>query len=169
MKNNKKSKKNKVLEVSNVTNISTIFKSMYFSEFLTKVNGSKLLIGISLLLINVGSKYVEMNFSKTQEEALRNGLGRELLIFAMLFMGTRDIIISIVMTASFIILSDYLFNENCKYCILPKSMKKIHSLIDKNNDGIISPQEEKNALDILKKAEEQKKHQQQIEFNNFLK
>lgn len=169
MSKNKKSKNSKEFEVSHVTNISRIFKSIYLSDFLTKVNGSKLLIGISLLLINVGSKYVEMNFSKTQEEALRNGLGRELLIFAMLFMGTRDIIISIVMTASFVVLSDYLFNENCKYCILPQSMKKIHSYIDRNNDGIISPQEEKNALDILMKAEQQKKYKQQSEFTSYLK
>lgn len=164
MVNNKKTKKSNFFDLTNFYNV---FKLSEFNNTLTKINGSKLLIGLSLLLINVGSKYVELNFSKTQEEALRNGLGRELLIFAMLFMGTRDIIISTVMTASFVVLSDYLFNEQCRFCIIPKSMRKINALIDRNKDGIISPEEEKKALDILKKAEEQKKHKEQSEFLNI--
>ena len=72
---------------------------------LKRLNNSKFLLGVAMLLLNVGSKYVEMGFSKTQEEALRNGLGREILIFAMVFMGTHDIILSIMMTASFVVLS----------------------------------------------------------------
>lgn len=161
MVNNKKTKQSKLFDLSKIYNI---FKFPGYGDTLTKINGSKLLIGLSLLLINVGSKYVELNFSKTQEEALRNGLGRELLIFAMLFMGTRDIVISTIMTASFIVLSDYLFNEDCRFCIIPKSMRKINALVDRNKDGIISPKEEKDALDILKKADEQKKHKEQSEF-----
>ena len=159
-------KKNKPLISSKYFNS---IKFMGLSNMLTNINSSKLLVGVMLLLINIGSKYVEMNFSKTQEEALRNGLGRELLIFAMLFMGTHDIIISILMTAAFIILANYLFNEECKYCIIPKSLRKISSYIDRNKDNIITPDEEKKALDILKKAEEQKKHKQQSEFINYLK
>lgn len=159
-------KKNKPLITSKYFNS---IKFMGLSNMLTNINSSKLLVGVMLLLINIGSKYVEMNFSKTQEEALRNGLGRELLIFAMLFMGTHDIIISILMTAAFIILANYLFNEECKYCIIPKSLRKISSYIDRNKDNIITPDEEKKALEILKKAEDQKKHKQQSEFINYLK
>jgi hypothetical protein len=73
------------------------------------------------------------------------------------------------MTAAFIILANYLFNEECKYCIIPKSLRKISSYVDRNKDNIITPDEEKKALEILKKAEEQKKHKQQSEFINYLK
>lgn len=160
--------KSKASKIFDVKNISDILYNTSFSDTIKNINGSKLLVGISLLLINVGSKYVEMNFSKTQEEALRNGLGRELLIFAMLFMGTHDIIISILMTAAFIVLSNYLFNENCRYCIIPKSMRRINALVDRNKDGIISPKEEKDAIELLKRAEEQKKHKEQGEFLKYL-
>lgn len=160
--------KSKASKIFDVKNISNILYNTSFSDTIKNINGSKLLVGISLLLINVGSKYVEMNFSKTQEEALRNGLGRELLIFAMLFMGTHDIIISILMTAAFIVLSNYLFNENCRYCIIPKSMRRINALVDRNKDGIISPKEEKDAIELLKRAEEQKKHKEQGEFLKYL-
>ena len=105
-----------------------------------------------MLLINIGSRYIELGFTKTQEQALRNGLGRELLIFSIIFMATHDIIVSTMMTASFIVLSDYLFNENSRLCVLPERLKLISKMIDENKDNIISPEEEKRAIEILHKA-----------------
>lgn len=139
-----------------------------FKKNLKSFNESKLLMGIIMLLLNVGSKYIELGFSKTQEQALRNGLGREILIFAIVFMGTHDLIIAILMTAAFVILSDYVFNEESKFCIMPEKLKKIAAKIDTNKDDIISPEEAKKALDTLKKADEQKKKNQQIKFTSYM-
>ena len=136
-------------------------------NLLNSLNSSKFLVGVTMLLLNVGSRYVELGFSKTQEQALRNGLGREIFIFAVVFMGTRDVVISIMLTASFIILSDYLFNERSRFCIMPENMKRISNVVDINNDGIISPEEEEKALELLKKAEKQKKFQRQSEFLSY--
>lgn len=132
------------------------------------LNDSKFLIGISMLLINIGSKYVEMGLSSSQEEALRNGLGRELLIFAMMFTGTRDIVVSILMTAAFVVLSNYLFNENSKYCIIPQQLRRLAHAADKNKDKIVSAKEEADALRTLKLAESQKQRANQEAFNNYL-
>tara|TARA_Y100000389_G_scaffold203683_1_gene253016 strand:+ start:7075 stop:7527 length:453 start_codon:yes stop_codon:yes gene_type:complete len=122
---------------------------------INSLNNSKFVIGIMMLLLNIGSKYIELGLTKTQEHAIRNALGREVLIFAIVFMGTRDIVTSTLMSAAFIILSDHLFNEKSKLCIVPK-MKNIASEIDENKDNIISPDEEKKALEILRKAKAQK-------------
>lgn len=140
----------------------------YIRGIFRPLNDSKFLIGISMLLINVGSKYVEMGLSSSQEEALRNGLGREMLIFAMMFTGTRDIVVSILMTAAFVILSDYLFNEKSKYCIIPDQLRRLAHAADKNKDKIVSPKEEADALRTLKLAETQKQHENQEAFNYFL-
>ena len=64
-------------------------------DLISSLNNSKLLMGLAMLLLNVGSKYIEIGLSRTQEEALRNALGRELLIFAVVFTATRDIITSV--------------------------------------------------------------------------
>ena len=72
------------------------------------------------------------------------------------------------MTAAFIILSDYLLNENSKLCIIPDRLKKISYLIDENKDNIISDKEEKDALDILRKARLQKEKHKQGEFLSYL-
>jgi len=139
-----------------------------FQYYLHKINNSKLLAGIVMLLLNVGSKYIELGLSKTQEEALRNALGRELLIFAIVFMGTHDIILSIVLTASFLILSNHLFNEKSKYCLVPRKFYKIKKKIDTNDDNFISEEEEKKALDVLAKAKNQKKKQNQQQFLSYM-
>ena len=141
----------------------------YLNYSLNSINQSKLFMGIVMLLMNVGSKYVEFGFSKTQEEALRNGIGREILIFAIIFLGTHDIIISILMTAAFIILSDHLFNEDSAYCLAPNYLKGIASIIDTNKDGKISPEEEKRAMDILRKADQQRDDDQQLNIHSFFK
>ena len=135
---------------------------------LNSLNNSKFVLGITMLLINIGSRYIELGFTKTQEQALRNGLGRELLIFAIVFMATHDIVISTLMTASFIVLSDYLFNENSRFCVLPARLQKIAELVDKNNDNEISADEERQALETLRKADQQKKKKEQDIFNSFL-
>ena len=138
------------------------------NQLLSSVNNSKFLAGIIMILLNIGSKYVEMGFSKTQEQALRNGLAREILIFAIIFTGTRDIVISILMTAAFIILSSYLLNDKSKYCLIPDKLHKISLQMDTNKDGYISDEEEKNALEILRKAELQKTRNQQKNFMNYM-
>ena len=69
-------------------------------------------------------------------------------IFTICFIATRDIIVSLVLTAVFVILVLNLLNDKSNYCILPKSYTKI----DLNKDGEISPQEIEHAYNVLKNA-----------------
>lgn len=144
-----------------------IFKNIN-NLYLNHINSSKLFIGITMIMLNVGSKYVDFKFTKSQEKLLKEGLAREILIFAIVFMGTRDVVYAILLTAAFIILSEYAFNEKSQYCLIPEKMKKIKTVIDINNDGIISPEEESKALDILNKAERYRKRDMQQKFKTYL-
>ena len=108
------------------------------TTYLRHINESKFVIGIAMILLNVGSKYVDFKFSKSQEQLLRNGIAREILIFTIVFMGTRDIMYAIILTAAFIILSEHVFNEQSKYCLVSDKFKKISAMIDTNNDGIVT-------------------------------
>jgi len=73
---------------------------------------------------------------------------RRLLLFTIIFMATKDVVVSLIMTAVFIIFVLNLFNPNSNYCILPNNFYKL----DINKDGKISPEEIKAAHDLLKKA-----------------
>ena len=140
----------------------------YIHSFLRPVNESKLLVGMMMIFLNVGSKYIDLGLSKTQEQVSREGLAREMLIFAISFMGTRDIPTAIILTASFTVLSNMLLNENSKYCIIPNKMKKIQELMDTDGDSMISAEEEKRAIEILEKAKQQRMKDVQGTFLSYM-
>ena len=126
------------------------------TSWVTSLNKSNYMIGLAMIFLNVGSRYVDLKFSKTQEQALRNGLGRKILIFSMVFMATRDIITATLMTAAFIIMADYVFNERSKFCIINKSLQNVAKEMDLDGDGEISKEEEKLVLDLIRNAKRRK-------------
>ena len=120
------------------------------------LNNSKLFAGIIMILMNIGSKYITVKLSDSQEAYLRNYVAREILIFAVCWMGTRDIYMSITLTAAFFILTHHLFNENSRLCVLPHKFRQLHRLIDTDGDGRISDKEALAAMKTLSLAREQK-------------
>jgi hypothetical protein len=142
--------------------------SLFHQAYIHPINSSKLFAGILMILMNIGSKYIEVGLTKSQEQALRTGIGREIVIFCVVFLGTRDLILSIIMTSAFIILSEHVFNEKSKFCIIPNKMKQFADLIDTNGDDIISPDEEKKALELLEKAKKMRNKQQQGQFMSYM-
>lgn len=89
---------------------------------LDSINESKLFAGLMMIFLNIGSRYITIELSKTQKEYLTNSILRQVLVFAVAFIGTRDLIIALVLTAVFTILVDGLFHEDSKISVLPKSM-----------------------------------------------
>lgn len=97
----------------------------YMNEFnkLNEFNGNKYLAGIALLMLNIGSKYLIVDISRSTENLLKLKIIRRFTIFSIFFIGTRNIVISLILTSAFIIFSNGLFNENSKFCILPEQLK----------------------------------------------
>lgn len=116
------------------------------------LNNSTFFAGLMMMFMNIGSKYITIELSKTQEQYLRNSIARQVLIFAIAWFGTRDIITSLILTTVFVVLADYLFNENSEYCILPEQWKTLYSFVDTNGDGTVSEQEINQAIHVLEKA-----------------
>jgi hypothetical protein len=121
-------------------------------HYVSSLNSSKYFAGVCMIILNIGSKYVNLGLSKSVEDSIRNSVGRQLLIFSIAWMGTRDIYTSIVISACFIIMTQHLFNENSSYCILPKRVKDLYKEIDTNKDNKISKQEVERAINVLQKA-----------------
>lgn len=90
--------------------------------FLDSINESKLFAGLMMIFLNIGSRYITIELSKTQKEYLTNSILRQVLVFAVAFIGTRDILIALVLTAVFTILVDGLFHEDSKISVLAKSI-----------------------------------------------
>ena len=136
------------------------------------INTNKYFIGLSMIMLNIGSKFVNIQLSKSAEEYVKLNVTKQLLIFSMAFLGTRCIITSLVLTAVFTILSDHLFNEESKFCIVPYKYRILQKTIDTNNDGNVTESEINSAIIVLEKAkrEKQKKEQQNVytTFHNYI-
>jgi hypothetical protein len=151
-------------------NYKKFLKKYKFDIFMNDLGTNKLLIGVFMIFMNIGSRYIELKLTKGQEMILKN-IAREVLIFTIAFVATKDLILSFIITAIFIILDNFVFNEKSKYSILPEKYKKLASLIDTNNDNVISENEINKAYDILKKARGQIDNYNKIKtiesFNNI--
>ena len=115
------------------------------------LNDNKFFAGLVILTMNIGSKYISVELSKTQENYIKYSLGRQILIFAIIWMGTRDVVTSLIMTVMFILFADYLFNEHSRYCIIPDKYKELNIMVgeDKNK---VTQKEVNDAIQVLKLA-----------------
>jgi hypothetical protein len=130
------------------------------------INTSKFFAGFVMIMLNIGSKYITIKLSKSQEAYLRNTIARQLLIFSIIWMGTRDVLISIAMTGAFVVLTDHLFNERSPYCIIPGHLRNYEELLDDDKDGHVTSEEVENAKRVLEKNKKKNRkvnHLRQLE------
>ena len=123
----------------------------YLKQFYDYLSNDKIIIGLCIIFLNIASKYIDFNLTKNQEIIIKN-LGKEVLVFFIAFIGTRDILVSIILTVSYWIMSTWLLNENSNLCILPENLKTLHKAIDTNDDNYISQEEINHAINLLSKA-----------------
>jgi len=127
------------------------------NEHVSVLNNSKLFAGLMIIILNIASKFVTIKLSKTVESYLKYTFSKQILVFAMAWMGTRDIYIALFITIVFTICIEFLFNEESQFCLLPESFTDYHlDLLDKkdeNNSGSggVSNDDLKKAKDILEK------------------
>lgn len=140
----------------------------FFDRF-KNLNNNSFFAGMMLILLNIGSKYITVELSKSQEQYLKNSVARQLLIFAIAWMGSRDIIVALVLTGIFHVLTMYLFNEKSTFCIIPHQMRVYEDILDLNGDGVVSEEEINKAREILQKAMNKDKDKKQIQAANFFK
>jgi hypothetical protein len=151
----------------------TIFTPLYNSISYTNkhimyLNNSKFFAGVIMILLNIGSKFITIQFSKSTEEYMKYTISKQLLIFSMAWMGTRDIYTALGLTAVFTILSDYLFNEQSNLCIVPQQYRVLDKLLDTNENGVVSDAELASAIAILEKDKKEKQRKAQKEaFKKF--
>ena len=135
-------------------------------KYLDSLNNSKFFSGIVMIMLNIGSKYITVKLSETQEQMLRNSIARQLLIFSITWMGTRDIIKSLALTAVFHILTEYLFNEDSRFCVIPQHMRQLSKQLDLDNNNKISQKEIQHAVEILEKAKKQERKREFLRLMN---
>ena len=99
-------------------NLHCIFNNC--NSKMMELTNSKYFAGIMMLTLNLGPRFLVMELSQNQEQILSNKIIRRFVLFSVLFVATRDIWVSITLTAAFIVLVTGIFNEDSDYCVVPK-------------------------------------------------
>jgi hypothetical protein len=97
--------------------MSTMAVLSPFEGFLQMFNSNPYFIGIMMLLLNFGGRFISLEITKQQELFLQHPWVRRVLIFTILFIGTRSIKVAFWATLIVVLLLGYLFNENSALCI----------------------------------------------------
>lgn len=103
--------------------LETIFSSL---------NGSKYFSGIMMILLNIGGKQISNEISSAQENILNHIIIRRLLVFVVVFVATKDVKISLIVTICFIVIVTGFFNEDSKYCVVKTDTFKNKNPIKKD-------------------------------------
>ena len=88
-----------------------------------RLNNSLFFAGIIMLMLNIGARYIELKLDPSTENFLKTALTKEVLVFSVAWMGTRDLVLALVLTAVFVVLADYGLNANSQYCIMPEKYR----------------------------------------------
>lgn len=114
------------------------------------LNNSKIFAGLIVIILNIAGRFVNIKLSKTMESYLKHTFSRNILVFCIAWMGSRDIYSALFMTTIFIVLIDFVFNEESNYCMLPETFKTYHmTILEENNP---TADEIQNAENVLKRA-----------------
>ncbi len=81
-------------------------------QIFLSLNTNPYFIGLMMLLLNLGGRFIGMEISKEQEKVFTHPWVRRALIFTVLFVATRNIFVAFIMTIFVLLLISFLFNEN---------------------------------------------------------
>lgn len=90
---------------------------------LTALNNHPLSAAFAMLILNIGGKYVDYGFTQRQEQWLMKLITREVFVLAVVFVATKDLILSIGITLLVTIFACYIMNENSRFCPIPRKDK----------------------------------------------
>ena len=122
--------------------------------FLQIFNSNPYFIGIMMLILNLGGRFISLEVTKKQEQFLQLPWVRRVLIFTVLFVATRNIWVAFWATVSVVILLGYLFNENSALCIFGNGGRNGSTCGDVPKPGDeMTPEEKEILLRLSSKAQ----------------
>ncbi len=97
--------------------LSAVMAVSPLDSFLHIFNTNPYFIGIMMLVLNLGGRFISLEVTKKQEQFFQHPWIRRALIFTVLFVATRSIWVAFWLTITVVLFLGYLFNENSSLCL----------------------------------------------------
>lgn len=117
------------------------------------INTNPYFIGLMMLLLNLGGRFLGLEISKEQERVFQHPWVRRALFFTVLFVATRNIMVALVMTIFVVLFISILFNENSSF-YLGKSIMASEETIAKDETAAPAPGLTPEEQEILRRLTE---------------
>lgn len=132
-----------------MSSLKVYFKKIghYLFDHVKMINESKIFAALVILTMNLSSKFITLPMSKTVESFVKNSFSQYILVFAMSWMGTRDILVSVFVTIIFGIFMEFIFNEKSAFCCLSEGFVTNHLSKLKTEENV-----SKEEIDIASKT-----------------
>jgi len=72
---------------------------------------NKYLLGIIMILINLGARFIVDDLTPDQKKLINNHITRKIIVFLIFYMATKDILASITLTVIYILFMSDLLTE----------------------------------------------------------
>ena len=82
------------------------------------INMNPYLLGFAYILLNLGGRFMVLSVTPAQEAFLQNIVFRPLLLYAIMFIGTRNLVVAFWLTLVVLIVLHYLLNEQSDWYLL---------------------------------------------------
>jgi hypothetical protein len=82
------------------------------------INMNPYILGSAYILLNLGGRFMVMSVTPAQEAFLQDIVFRPLLLFAIMFIGTRNLVVAFWMTILIHLILHYFLNENSTWYLL---------------------------------------------------
>ena len=82
------------------------------------INMNPYLLGIAYIMLNLGGRFMVLSITPAQEAFLQNIVFRPLLLFCIMFIGTRNLVVAFWLTLVILIVLHYLLNEQSDWYLL---------------------------------------------------
>lgn len=89
------------------------------SSILYTLNTNPYLIGIFMILLNLGGRFLPLELSKNQEVFLQSSFIRPIILFTVIFIATRNLAVAFWLTLAIFSILWFLANEKSEWCIIP--------------------------------------------------
>jgi hypothetical protein len=136
----------------------------FINNAINSLNSSTFFAGIMMICLNIGSRYIQINLDESTESYIKYALTKEILVFTISWMATRNIYTALVLTAVFVVLADFIFNEKSRYCLLPKKFINSRKLGEYTNNKVITEKEYSDAMELIEKYRTQKNKSNQLSY-----
>lgn len=84
-------------------------------ESISNMNENKLFIGLMVITVTIGGRFIVDEFNDSQKKMINNKLVRRVFAFCVFFMATRDVCTSFILTIIFaLVMSSLVGDEDDK-------------------------------------------------------